>query len=288
MPARQRSQGLRREGRAQRLANANAGEAFGNSAAVDQLGLSGGANEVTNAPAGPVSADPAEANAAGAAASQPAAAQAAQPATGPSLDAVLGGAVLDVGARGEAVDYVQKRLNELGFATATSGVFDAATQRSVKLFQQGRTQVNGRVGPTTIGLLQTATAAKDFNSAIVAAAESYRGTSTAKGPDGGNLACAWAVNNILQQAIGRKIGANTNYVPSVLAGLKLVGKSVPQAEAQAGDIVIAPNTGHIGIYLGGGRVLSNSSSRAAFVWESGINFDGYYGGGTSTVWRIIK
>jgi peptidoglycan hydrolase-like protein with peptidoglycan-binding domain len=284
MPARQRNQSLRREGRAPRIANADVGGGVGNSATVDQLGLNGGQTEASKAENTQATA-PAQASQAAEGTATDAGTQAP---AGPTVDQVLAGTVLDTGATGPAVDYVQKRLNELGFATATSGVFDAATQRAVRLFQQGRSQVNGKVGPTTLGLLQTATAAKDFNAAIAAAAESYRGTSTAKGPDGGNLACAWAVNNILQQAIGRKIGANTNYVPSVLAGVKLVGQSIPQAEAKAGDIVIAPNTGHIGIYLGGGRVLSNSSSRAAFVWESGINFDGYYGGGTSTVWRITK
>lgn len=79
------------------------------------------------------------------------------------------------------------------------------------------------------------------------------------------------MNQILSQAIHRTIGSNPNYVPSVEAALKGgAGTAVSQANAKAGDLVIAGNTGHIGIYMGGGRVQSNSSSRACFCWVCDI------------------
>src|SRR6185295_9444252 len=112
------------------------------------------------------------------------------------------------------------------------------------------------------------------NDAIYAEAKAYEGTSTRAGPDHGNEACAWAVNNVLVRAIGHKIGTNTNLVSSVEAGLGHEGFQVSHGNAKAGDIVIAPGD-HIGICMGGGRVLSNSSSRAKFVWWSDLNFDGY-------------
>ncbi len=40
----------------------------------------------------------------------------------------------------------------------------------------------------------------DLNGAIAAAARSLHGMSTASGPDGGNNACAWSINRVLQRA----------------------------------------------------------------------------------------
>ncbi|MEO0825336.1 MAG: hypothetical protein AAFY67_06710, partial [Cyanobacteria bacterium J06642_9] len=112
---------------------------------------------------------------------------------------------------------------------------------------------------------------------------------TSSGPDGGNLACAWAVNRVLENAGIAPVGSNPNYVPSVESALQN-GRGAPinQTQAQAGDIVIAPNGHHIGFCLNDGctQVRSNSSSRAQFTWDSNFNFDGVYGGGQSRVYRL--
>jgi hypothetical protein len=130
--------------------------------------------------------------------------------------------------------------------------------------------------------------AGSVNARVLEAAKGYYGASTRAGPGRGNVACAWAVNNVLERAGLPKVGENTNYVPSVEAALRAGrGTEVSQADAQPGDLVIAPNGHHVGVYLGEGRVLSNSSSSAAFRWESGINFDGEYGpSGQSRVYRL--
>ncbi|NES95887.1 MAG: DUF4231 domain-containing protein [Desertifilum sp. SIO1I2] len=129
----------------------------------------------------------------------------------------------------------------------------------------------------------------NFNEAILASANTLRGMSTADGPDGGNNACAWSVNKVLQKANISPLGENPNYVPSLVEALKQRGKPVSPQEAEAGDLVIAYEEAHIGIALTAGcsRVLSNSSSRACFVWESDVNFDGYYGG-SSTIYRLLS
>jgi phage protein D len=129
--------------------------------------------------------------------------------------------------------------------------------------------------------------ASGCNGRIAQAALAARGTDTSAGPDGGQNACAYAVNNfVLQPALGTTIGSNTVYVPSVEEGLIAQGaQQVPPGQEQAGDIVIASGQAHIGVYLDNGRVLSNSSSRAVFAWESDRDFDGYYGG-QSTVYRV--
>lgn len=100
---------------------------------------------------------------------------------------------------------------------------------------------------------------------VADATRQYMGRSTAAGPDGGNLACAWSVNNILSNAGLQKVGSNPNYVPSVEQALR-GGRGTPieSKDASPGDIVIWPNGHHIGIAMGNGQVANNSSSRASF------------------------
>ena len=128
----------------------------------------------------------------------------------------------------------------------------------------------------------------DLNARILASTLKLRGMSTADGPDGGNNACAWTVNKVIQDAGLIPLGGNPNYVPAVLDALKQ-GRAqlVSRESAKAGDLVVADGEAHIGIGLTDGcsRVLSNSSSRACFVWESDTDFDGSYGG-QSTIYRL--
>lgn len=129
----------------------------------------------------------------------------------------------------------------------------------------------------------------DLNAAILAAANQLRGMSTADGPGGGNVACAWTLNQVLRTAGIPALGENPNFVPSLLEALQQGrGRQVSSQEAKAGDLVVACGEEHIGIGLDQGcsRVLSNSSSRAAFVWESDLNFDGFYNG-PSTIYRLL-
>jgi hypothetical protein len=124
---------------------------------------------------------------------------------------------------------------------------------------------------------------------IAQVSQQMKGMDTSAGPDGGNLACAWSVNKVLKKATGKTIGANTDYVPSVEAALQGgEGIQVGRSKAAAGDIVIAGNQAHIGICQNSGctRVLSNSSSRAKFSWESDTDFGGFYGGQPSRIYRV--
>src|SRR5207302_1885857 len=59
---------------------------------------------------------------------------------------------------------------------------------SAALQQQAATSVATAHPPPPAG---------SINAKIAEATKKYMGTSTAAGPDGGNLACAWSVNNIL-------------------------------------------------------------------------------------------
>jgi hypothetical protein len=129
---------------------------------------------------------------------------------------------------------------------------------------------------------------------ILSATNAYRGSSTAGGPGGGNIACAWAINNILRNAGIPAIGdSSVKNVERALVQER--GVRVSQSDAVGGDLVLligasaGGRTGnHIGVCLNNGctRVLSNSSSRKSFVWESGPTFAPSYSGGTPRFFRV--
>ncbi len=102
---------------------------------------------------------------------------------------------------------------------------------------------------------------------IAESTQRHMGMNTSAGPDGGNLACAWAVNKILAESNPpvKPLGSNPNYVPSVEQALQGGrGTKIDASEARPGDIVIWPNGHHIGIATGNNQVANNSSSRASF------------------------
>lgn len=94
--------------------------------------------------------------------------------------------------------------------------------------------------------------------------------SSAEGPDGGNLACVWAVRHIVRDALDFWITRTDG--TSVFGGelTSNFGRSSDEAAVAAGGIVISPtegrNIGHVGL-LGPGSgsdrlIYSNSSSAA--------------------------
>ena len=98
------------------------------------------------------------------------------------------------------------------------------------------------------------------------------------GTEGGNVACAWAVNFVVKDGIGREVGGglSTAVMFEKLAAGR--GKEIDLSIAPPGSLVISPtefrpngsrNTGHVGI-LGAGvgderPIYSNSSKHA--LWE---------------------
>jgi hypothetical protein len=112
--------------------------------------------------------------------------------------------------------------------------------------------------------------------------------SSRNGPDGGNLACAWAVNKILQASIGKKFDhdSTTDMDRELRMGVSSgTVESIPVSEARPGDIVISPTiwspervTGHVGIVGENGKIYSNSSREAQ--WKQNFtmaSWKDYYG-----------
>src|SRR5262249_43584247 len=122
----------------------------------------------------------------------------------------------------------------------------------------------------------------DTNDREFASAKAFVGhdTSHVPGTDGGNLACAWSVNEVTRRALGKPIstdgeggnGLGTVGIFEVLQAHHIRLGSA--ADARPGSIIIAPtqgtNHGHVGIVgaTAGGvsdtAVFSNSSADAQF------------------------
>jgi Phosphodiester glycosidase len=116
---------------------------------------------------------------------------------------------------------------------------------------------------------------------------SFRATPTS---DPGDNSCGWAVNRVLTNA---GIQPLSNLVRDSEDMLKQGRGTLitDHRQAQAGDIVIAPNTGHMGIAILVNRVIkvrSSSAKRDIFDWDSSLNFDGQLGAGNSRVYRLTS
>jgi hypothetical protein len=123
---------------------------------------------------------------------------------------------------------------------------------------------------------------------ICASARNYYRTSTAAGPSGGVLACAWAVNNVLRGANVRTVdGDSVQDMQSVLESGR--GTRIESAGATCGDLVLVTgDTNHVGVCMNAGcsEVLSNSSSRKSFSWRSGPRFEPSYNNPNYKIYRV--
>ena len=136
----------------------------------------------------------------------------------------------------------------------------------------------------------------DINAKMFAAAKDFVGhvTSNVPGTDHGNLACAWAVNEVTRLALGRPIssdggknGLSTDGIFDVLRAHHTKLNSA--GEAPAGAIIIAPtegdNHGHVGIVgakqssVDNTLVFSNKSVPGVFAHDFTIgSFTRHYTG----------
>ncbi|MBX4192345.1 pilin [Candidatus Parcubacteria bacterium] len=104
---------------------------------------------------------------------------------------------------------------------------------------------------------------------IAGAAAAYYGENTSEGPDGGNKACAWAVNNILEDAGIAKIDGDSVRQMELELQRGRGDLVTDWSQSKAGDIVVFGGMSHVGICEDNGctNVLSNSSGKASFTSE---------------------
>lgn len=161
-----------------------------------------------------------------------------------------------------------------------------------QVFLGDTSQNIGGAGPNAIQMASAA--AGDLNEKLYQAAKAAEGKSTVAGPDGGNNACAWSMNNfVIVPASGSALGqSNPRYVPDLVKDLEGGrGQAVDRTQAKPGDIVIMGDHDghHVGCYLGDGMTISNSSGSAAFQWiDDWSGYDSYYPQGPTRAYRLLR
>jgi hypothetical protein len=123
------------------------------------------------------------------------------------------------------------------------------------------------------------------SSKMLSQALAHEDISTRKGPGGGNVACAWLMSKVLRAAGMVPPGWNENGALALTQRLvKECGwtKSSPPkgqlmkaSQMKPGDIIYWDPSEHVGVYLGDGMAMSNSSSESKGTIHP---VSGYYAG----------
>ncbi|MCO4783950.1 MAG: hypothetical protein KC646_16605 [Candidatus Cloacimonetes bacterium] len=171
--------------------------------------------------------------------------------------------------------------------------FDASNSINGSMQQLSESQ-----SQETLDQLETANETGEANATIFREAKEALGESSAAGPDGGNLACAWMVNKILERSVGFKVdGDSTSRMDTEFQALVSSGKAekIDVADSRPGDIILSPTgakVGHVGIIGESNEVYSNSSSAAE--WKQNFTVDrwtSYYQGSRNlpvNIYRIVS
>ena len=175
-------------------------------------------------------------------------------------------ASLRQGDRGEQVQWIQERLEDLGYEVGEAdGVFGEETRQAVIQFQLSRgLDADGVVGAGTFYALQQRQAAIEVNrglgrrgAQIVQMAQQYMGTPYVWGGSRpGGFDCSGFIYYIYGQ-----FGIS---LPRMSDGQFEMGRAISGDNLLPGDLVFfttyEPGASHVGIYLGGGRFIHASSA----------------------------
>lgn len=192
------------------------------------------------------------------------------------------------GARGAAVSTLQSLLNERGASLKVDGVFGGGTAAAVRGLQSAAgIGVDAVVGPRTWSALSSnvriseADASRDsgrgsvptsgsFNGqAIVDAARAQLGVRYTWG--GSSPASGFDCSGLVYHAYNQ---SGMSMPRKNAKGYTFGGRIISQAEAQPGDLVAFTGNdyGHMGVYVGNGRIIDASGSRQRVVerniWDS--------------------
>ncbi len=179
---------------------------------------------------------------------------------------------LKMGAKGDLVANLQKRLQELGYyPSSVDGQFGSGTFNAVYNFQQSNGLfADGVVGSQTIAMLNLPNdKIKLFNKDEVSRGASRRGLALVNfakqflntnyvwgGNKPGGFDCSGFIYYVISQ-----YGIN---LPRMADEQFYVGQHVEKSALQAGDLVFfttyEPGPSHVGIYMGDGNFIHASSA----------------------------
>ena len=220
-----------------------------------------------------------------------------------SSDAKANG--LQLGMEGSDVTNVQKRLKELGYMDTVTGYYGSLTEDAVKAFQKRNgLSADGKVGKVTMNELMSSSAKKASSSSSSSSGSSSSGSSSssggsssggssssnssgvekfisvaesklgckyvfgAKGPN--TFDCSGFVYWCLNQA-----GVSQGYMTSSgWASSSKYPKITSMSSLKRGDVVCFD--GHVGIYMGNGKMIDASSSTGKVRTTSNILSSSYW------------
>ena len=187
------------------------------------------------------------------------------------------------GSRGAAVSSLQRQLNTAGASLRVDGSFGSSTLSAVRSLQSSAgIGVDGVVGPKTWGALangvriSTGSGSRDDDrgpasgvsvsgQAIIDAARSQIGSRYTWG--GSSPSTGFDCSGLVHYAYNQ----SGTYLPRKTAkGYTFGGRIISQSEARPGDLVAFTGNdyGHMGIYVGNGRIIDASGSRQQVVERS--------------------
>lgn len=182
------------------------------------------------------------------------------------------GNALAIGAKGDDVTSVQKRLKTLGYISKTTGYFGSDTDTAVRSFQKNNgLSVDGKVGSNTMNKLISDSAKKSSGASVtgpniesfISVALSKRGCKYVTGGKGPNtFDCSGFVYWCLNQ-----VGVKQGYMTSrTWAKCTKYTKIKRMSDMKRGDIIVY--SGHVAIYAGNGVMIDASSNKRKIVKRS--------------------
>lgn len=206
-----------------------------------------------------------------------AAAAPAKPATGSSQPK------LRSGDRGAAVTTLQNQLRSAGASIKADGVFGSATGSAVRSLQSAAgIGVDGVVGPKTWSALGSNVRISDGagsrdedrgpssgssinGQAVISAARAQIGTRYTWG--GSSPSSGFDCSGLVYHAYNQ---AGVNLPRKTAKGYTFGGRIISQSQAKPGDLVAFTGNdyGHMGIYVGNGKIIDASGSRQQVVERS--------------------
>jgi peptidoglycan hydrolase-like protein with peptidoglycan-binding domain len=225
--------------------------------------------------------------------------------------------VMQLGDYGTDVKNMQARLAKLNYLSSANatGYFGEITADAVKAFQKraGLT-ADGKVGGVTLTMMNSSSAKKASSPPSTKKENKTSGNSSSGGSSGGSSGSSSNVSNLAgveklvalaESKIGSKYvrgakgpnsfdcsgfvywclknsGVSTSYMTSIAwRNNSRFSRSTSMSGIQRGDILVfsgeSDSTGHVGIYLGGGKMVDASSSEGQVRQSSSVlNSGGYW------------